>query len=77
MVNTSESAAAAPILNGWLIVPVVPLPVAVSVYPVPARLMLSAEKVARPAEAAIVRTPPSVAPGVPVPPVIDSETLPM
>src|SRR5512145_1473390 len=74
-VNASTAAAPAVMLNDALTAPVRPLAVAVRVYPVPARSMLKVENVATPATAATVRVPDSVAPGVPLPPVIVSVML--
>ena len=63
-----------PTLKTLLIAEVRPVPVAVSVYPVPDRLMLRPLKVATPLTALLVLVPESTAPLVPVPEVIANVT---
>ena len=75
VVNASCVAGPTVTLNATLSTEVSPLAVAVSWYAVPARLMARPGKVATPLIAATVRVPDSVAPAVPVLPVIAIVTL--
>ena len=70
VVKTSIIAVLDPILKALLTAEVRLVPVAVSVYPVPARLMFRPLKVATPLTAFLVVVPESTAPLAPVPVVI-------
>src|SRR5512143_2357870 len=76
-VNTSWVTEPMRMSNGSLTVPVIPLDLAESVYPLPAWSILRSEKVATPPTSGTVFVPARLAPAVPVPVVIDSVTLPM